>query len=118
MKAQVKEKTADPVTSISDEKKAEAAKMALRNEPKGKRRRLHELYAEFPFLQGLSLNQCLLALSDLISKHILNEADTNKDNLISFDEFEVWANKGLSCCVYRFTRDKKKLRNIAVMFFV
>lgn len=59
-----------------------------------RRARMQHLYAEFPFLSGLPLDDCLSSIADLITKHIFKDADRNNDDVLTFDEFEAWAKTG------------------------
>uniref|UniRef100_A0A7S2XGU6 EF-hand domain-containing protein n=1 Tax=Lotharella oceanica TaxID=641309 RepID=A0A7S2XGU6_9EUKA len=68
-------------------------KQALESAPEAQQQRLFELYAAFPELRGKSLDACLTILADSFSSQIIKEADTNKDNVITFKEFESWAEK-------------------------
>mmetsp|Transcript_6971 Transcript_6971/g.11479 ORF Transcript_6971/g.11479 Transcript_6971/m.11479 type:complete len:368 (-) Transcript_6971:274-1377(-) len=56
--------------------------------------RLHQLYREFPELKGQSLNHCLATLSETFSNQIFKHADSNNDSVITYREFQSWAEKG------------------------
>uniref|UniRef100_A0A7S4DUG5 EF-hand domain-containing protein n=2 Tax=Lotharella globosa TaxID=91324 RepID=A0A7S4DUG5_9EUKA len=70
-----------------------AGKQALDSAPEAQKQRLVELYAAFPELRGKTLDACLTSLADSFSSQIIKQADTNKDSVITFKEFESWAEK-------------------------
>jgi len=70
-----------------------AGKNMIDSAPVAQKQRLIELYAAFPELRGKTLDQCLTSLADSFSGQIIKQADTNLDNVISYKEFQSWAEK-------------------------